>query len=202
MVVGCIGSIGQNSLKRLMAYATMSQVGFSFMALSIGTVEGIQVGLVGFFFYLLSSTGLLIMLLNTKSFRKGSNLVTVNDLTKFNGNVVLRLCISIILLSMAGIPPLAGFYGKYLIIKLLVSSSFYLLAILCIIIGAINSFAYIRCIKSLMFDELILPVKFKDFIIIPGKDKLVEDKTRDDWFFFIHPNIHKIIIQGYYRANP
>ena len=69
---------------------------------------------------------MLIILLNTESYNKGYNLATINDLTKLgHTNHIVALSMSIMLLSMAGIPPLAGFFSKYLIFKLLIKSSFY-----------------------------------------------------------------------------
>jgi NADH-quinone oxidoreductase subunit N len=126
LFVGCIGCIGQNKLKRLFAYASISQLGFSFLGLFIGTVEGIQLSFFFFLIYLITSLGILIILLNTESYRQGKNLVYVNDLCNFgHNNNLIAISFSIMLLSMAGIPPLAGFFSKYLIFKLLIESSFY-----------------------------------------------------------------------------
>jgi NADH-quinone oxidoreductase subunit N len=126
LFIGCIGCIGQNKLKRLLAYSSISQLGFSFLGLFVGTVEGIQLSFFFFIMYIVSSLGLMIILLNTESYLKGRNLETVNDLSSFGQrNILPAITMSIMLLSMAGIPPLAGFFSKYLIFKLLIESSFY-----------------------------------------------------------------------------
>lgn len=162
--MGCIGSIGQNKLKRLFAYSSISQLGFSFLGLVVGSVEGIQISFFFFIFYLLTSLGILVILLNTESYLKGHNLLTVNDLSNFgHNNNFVALSMSIILLSMAGIPPLGGFFSKYFIFKLLIESSFYGLVIYAILISVINSFIYIRLIKSLLFDKYIIKSKDQDF---------------------------------------
>lgn len=164
LFVGCIGCIGQNKLKRLFAYASISQLGFSFLGLFIGTVEGIQLSFFFFLIYIITSLGILIILLNTESYRQGKNLVYVNDLCNFgHNNNLIAISFSIMLLSMAGIPPLAGFFSKYLIFKLLIESSFYWLTIYVILISVINAFVYIRLIKSLLFDKFIIKKKFQDF---------------------------------------
>jgi NADH-quinone oxidoreductase subunit N len=126
LFIGCVGSIGQNRLKKLFAYASISQLGFSLLGLLVGTVEGIQLSFFFFLIYIITSLGILVILLNTDSYLKGYNLVSISDLTKLgHTNNIVAISMSIMLLSMAGIPPLAGFFSKYLIFKLLIESSFY-----------------------------------------------------------------------------
>jgi len=126
LVVGSIGSIFQERLKRLFIYTSISQVGFCFLGLLVGTPEGIKCAFLFLSVYIVASLGVFIIILNTSGYITGRPLIYVSDLANFGFyNPIYSVLLSIILLSMAGIPPLAGFFTKYLIFKLLIECSLY-----------------------------------------------------------------------------
>jgi NADH-quinone oxidoreductase subunit N len=153
-LVGCIGALTQKRLKRIFIYSSINQVGFSLLGLVTGNLQGFTSSFFFIFIYILSSIGLFSILLNTESYIKGQNLVLLSDLTNFGlFNKRYSFIICIILFSMAGIPPLAGFFSKYYIFKSLVDSSMYMLAIYSILISIVNSFVYIKILKIMFFDK-------------------------------------------------
>ena len=110
LIIGCLGSLTQNKLKKLFIYSSISQVGFCFFGLLIGTPEAIQKTFLFFIFYIITSLGILIILLNTESYIQGTNIKYVTDLSNFGEhNQFEALLLSFMLFSLAGIPPLAGF---------------------------------------------------------------------------------------------
>jgi len=154
LLVGCIGALTQKRLKRIFIYSSINQVGFSLLGLVTGNLQGFTSSFFFIFIYILSSIGLFSILLNTESYIKGQNLVLLSDLTNFGlFNKRYSFIICIILFSMAGIPPLAGFFSKYYIFKSLVDSSMYMLAIYSILISIVNSFVYIKILKIMFFDK-------------------------------------------------
>jgi NADH-quinone oxidoreductase subunit N len=185
LVVGSIGSIFQEKLKRLFIYTSISQVGFCFLGLLVGTPEGIKCAFLFFFVYIIASLGIFVIILNTSAFTTGKSLVYVSDLTNFGFyNPIYSIAVSIILLSMAGIPPLAGFFTKYIIFKLLVESSLYWLTIFSIIISVINSFIYIRLIKCLLFDKYIVSKDTSLKNVQHTGDMFLFDPGMFIWYFY------------------
>jgi NADH-quinone oxidoreductase subunit N len=151
LFIGAFGSITSNSLKRIFTYSSISQMGFCLISLSAGTPQGIENAFMFFFIYIISSVAVFIILLNTKTFIMGNDLTKITDLTLFGiHNKNKARLMSLILLSMAGVPPMAGFLSKALIIETLVISSSYLVAIYTILMSIITSYIYIRMIKCLI----------------------------------------------------
>lgn len=110
LIIGCLGSLTQNKLKKLFIYSSISQVGFCFLGLFIGSPEAIQKTFLFFFIYIITSMGLLIIVLNTESYVQGMGLRYITDLSNFGThNKSQAIILSLMLLSLAGIPPLAGF---------------------------------------------------------------------------------------------
>jgi NADH:ubiquinone oxidoreductase subunit 2 (subunit N) len=172
LFIGAIGSLSQKKLKRFFTYSSLSQLGFSILGLITGTMQGLESSFFFFILYLLCSLGVFLILLNTEKYISGENLIYFTDFTnfgKYNLGTSLSLCI--ILFSMAGIPPLGGFFSKALVIKALIESSFYGLAIYGIIMGAINTFIYIRLIKCIISDKIYtyvnkdIPKQYSDYFL-------------------------------------
>lgn len=157
LIVGSLGSLTQIKLKKLFLYSSISQVGFCFFGLFLGTPEAIQKTFLFFSFYMITSVGILIILLNTESYIQGVSLKYVTDLSSFGEhNRAEAIALSVMLLSLAGIPPLAGFWSKLFIFKLLIEASLFNLVIFGIVFSAINAFIYIKLIKCLLFDKYII----------------------------------------------
>jgi NADH-quinone oxidoreductase subunit N len=155
LLVGSIGSLYQRGLKRLLAYASISQVGFALFGLWCHSIEGIVSSLVFFTLYIIVSLAIFTILINVESFYKGDNLVYISDLSNFSKyNVLASIFLSIFLLSMAGIPPLSGFFSKVFIFISTTGLFYYSFTISIIFLSTINAFVYFKLIKILWSDIL------------------------------------------------
>jgi len=152
MIFGAIAAIGQNNLKRLVAYSSISHIGYALAGLSIGTNEGIQSSIVYISIYLVMNLGLFTCLLMLK--RNDQYFETIDDLSGLTKNhPVIALSLMLILFSLAGIPPLAGFFAKFYVFKSVIEQSMYFLAIVGLLSTVIAAFYYLRIIKVIYFDE-------------------------------------------------
>ena len=152
MIFGAIAAIGQSNLKRLIAYSSIGHMGYALAGLSTGSNEGIQSSIVYMSIYLVMNLAFFSCLLMLK--RNDVYYETVDDLSGLSKNhPVLSVCFMIILFSLAGIPPLAGFFAKFYIFKSVIEQSMYFLAIVGLLSTVIAAFYYLRIIKVIYFDE-------------------------------------------------
>jgi NADH-quinone oxidoreductase subunit N len=152
MIFGAVAAIGQNNLKRLVAYSSIGHIGYALAGLSVGTNEGIQSSIVYISIYLVMNLGLFSCLLMMK--RNDQYFETIDDLSGLSKNhPVLSLSLLVILFSLAGIPPLAGFFAKFYVFKSVIEQSMYFLAIVGLLSTVIAAFYYLRIIKVIYFDE-------------------------------------------------
>ena len=152
MILGAVAAIGQNNIKRLMAYSSIGHIGYALAGLSTGTNAGVQstiIYLVIYLFMNLSVFGCIFMMK-----REGNFLENINDLSGLSKNhPLLALCFLISLFSLAGIPPLAGFFAKFYIFMSVIESKMYVLAIIGLLTTVISAFYYLRIIKIIYFDK-------------------------------------------------
>jgi NADH-quinone oxidoreductase subunit N len=152
MIFGAIAAIGQNNLKRLVAYSSIGHIGYALAGLSVGTNEGIQSSIIYISIYIVMNLGLFSCLLMMK--RNDKYFESINDLSGLSKNhPVLSLSLLIILFSLAGIPPLAGFFAKFYVFKSVIEQSMYFLAIVGLLSTVVAAFYYLRIIKIIYFDE-------------------------------------------------
>jgi NADH-quinone oxidoreductase subunit N len=152
MIFGAIAAIGQSNLKRLVAYSSISHIGYALAGLSVGTSDGIQSSIVYMCIYLVMNLGLFSCLLMMK--RNDQYFETIDDLSGLSKNhPVVSLCLLLILFSLAGIPPLAGFFAKFYVFKSVIEQSMYFLAIVGLLSTVIAAFYYLRIIKVIYFDD-------------------------------------------------
>ncbi|MDC1139709.1 NADH-quinone oxidoreductase subunit NuoN [Candidatus Pelagibacter sp.] len=152
MIFGAVAAIGQNNLKRLVAYSSIGHIGYALAGLSVGTNEGIQSSIVYISIYLVMNLGLFSCLLMMK--RNDQYFETIDDLSGLSKNhPVLSLSLLVILFSLAGIPPLAGFFAKFYIFKSVIEQSMYFLGIVGLLSTVIAAFYYLRIIKVIYFDK-------------------------------------------------
>ena len=152
MVIGSLGAIMQSDIKRLMAYSTINHIGFMLMGLVPGTEDGITAISIYLILYLTMNLGVFLFILNMQ--RDQINVTTIRDLSGlYKTEPIMAGCLAIILFSMAGIPPLAGFVGKLLILNVVVDSNLFFLATIAVLTSVIAAFYYIRMVKSIFFDE-------------------------------------------------
>ena len=151
MLFGAIAAIGQKNLKRLVAYSSIGHMGYALAGLSVGTNEGIQSSIIYICIYLFMNLAffscLFMMRRNQHYFEK------IEDLSGLSKNhPILSLCLMIILFSLAGVPPLAGFFAKFYIFMAVIEQSMYFLAIVGLLSTVVAAFYYLRIIKIIYFD--------------------------------------------------
>jgi NADH-quinone oxidoreductase subunit N len=157
IIVGSFGSLYQQGIKRLLSYTSISQVGFALLGISCGNPAGIISSILFFIAYIVASMGVFIILINVEGYYSGSNVIYLSDLTNFsNWNRSEALILTIFILSMAGIPPLAGFFGKLSIFLATIGAQMYTFTLLAITLSTVNAYVYIRIVKVLWSDHLIL----------------------------------------------
>ncbi len=154
MIIGSLGALLQTDLKRLMAYSTINHIGFILMALIPGSEDGITSICIYLIFYVTMNLGMFLFILNMQ--RDQISVTSIKDLSGlYKSQPIIAGCLSIILFSMAGIPPLAGFIGKLIILNIIIDNNLFYLAIIAVLTSVIAAFYYIRLIKSIFFDEPI-----------------------------------------------
>ena len=167
MIFGAVAAIGQTNLKRLVAYSSIGHVGYALAGLSTGTNEGIQSSVIYISIYVIMNLGLFSCMLMMK--RDDKYFENLDDLSGLSKNhPLLSVSLLIILFSLAGIPPLAGFFAKFYVFKIVIEQSMYSLAIIGLLSTVIAAFYYLRIVKIIYFDkekEMFdknhsLPIKF------------------------------------------
>jgi NADH-quinone oxidoreductase subunit N len=152
MLFGAIAAIGQTNLKRLIAYSSISHIGYALAGLATGSNDGVQSSVIYITIYILMNLGLFSCLLMMR--RNNTYFEDIEDLSGLSKNhPLLSLSLLIILFSLAGIPPLAGFFAKFYIFKSVIEQSMYFLAIVGLLSTVIAAFYYLRIIKIMYFDE-------------------------------------------------
>jgi len=152
MFLGAIAAIGQTNLKRLIAYSSISHIGYALAGLATGSNDGIQSAVIYITIYILMNLGFFSCLLMLK--RNNVYYEDIDDLSGLSKNhPLLSLSLLVILFSLAGIPPLAGFFAKFYIFKSVLEQSMYFLAIVGLLSTVIAAFYYLRVIKIMYFDK-------------------------------------------------
>ncbi|MGB3140291.1 MAG: NADH-quinone oxidoreductase subunit NuoN [Aestuariivirga sp.] len=152
MVLGAFAAIGQNNIKRLLAYSSIGHMGFALVGLAAGSQEGAQGVIVYMMIYLISTLGVFACVLAMR--RKGQHLEQVSDLAGLaHNNKALAFVFAMLMFSLAGIPPLAGFFGKYFVFLAAVKSGLYALAIIGVVASVVGAYYYLRIVKIIYFDE-------------------------------------------------
>ena len=152
MILGAIAAIGQTNIKRLMAYSSIGHMGYALAGLATGINAGIQSTIMYITIYLLLNLGIFscIFMMN----RQNIFYEDIKDLSGMSKNhPVISLCMLVLLFSLAGIPPLAGFFAKFYIFMAVLKVKMYTLAIIGLITTVISAFYYLRIIKVIYFDE-------------------------------------------------
>jgi len=174
IIVGSFAGLEQRKIKSLLAYSSISHMGYSLLAFSTGTLEGIQALFSYLIIYLLSGLCiwyifLTLRLKNNYLYKGNKELSDFTMLAKSNN--VIAVFFATVLLSLAGFPPLIGFYVKLNIFLTVIESTMYFAATISIICSVISTFYYIRIIKVLYFEKslvgnLYYPVTYKNALII------------------------------------
>ena len=152
MVLGSVAAIGQSNIKRLMAYSSIGHIGYALAGIATGTNAGVQssiIYLVIYIFMNLAAFGCIFMMKRDNIF-----LENISDLSGLSKNhPLLALSFLITLFSLAGIPPLAGFFAKFYVFMAVLEVKMYPLAIIGLLTTVISAFYYLRIIKIIYFDK-------------------------------------------------
>ena len=158
MALGAFAAIGQRNIKRLMAYSTIGHIGYMLTALAAGSSIGLRGILFYLALYLIMNIGVFCAIL---SMRRQNNLVEqIDDLSGLHERQpAMALLLAILLFSLAGVPPLAGFFGKFHVFLAVVEADLYPLAIIGVLVSVVAAFYYLRIVKMMYFDPPAEPLQ-------------------------------------------
>jgi len=152
MILGAVAAIGQSNIKRLMAYSSIGHMGYALAGLAPGTNLGIQSTIIYLTIYLVMNLGAFACIFMMK--RENIFYEDIKDLSGLSKNhPILALSFLIILFSLAGIPPLAGFFAKFYVFMAVIEAEMYALAIIGVVTTVVSAFYYLRIIKVIYFDK-------------------------------------------------
>ena len=152
MVFAAFAAIAQKNIKRLMAYSSIGHVGYALIGLACGTPQGVSSLVIYLSIYLIMNIGVFSFILSMKN--KGEYYENISDLSGlYKTHPYYSVVITILMFSLAGIPPLAGFFGKFYIFIAAIESNLLLLSIVGILASVVGAFYYLRIIKVIYFDE-------------------------------------------------
>ncbi len=152
MAFGSVAAIGQTNIKRLMAYSSIANMGFALVGLAAGTVEGVQGLIIYMLIYMATTLGTFACIMAMR--RKGIYVELISDLAGLSRNDKgLAFILAMLMFSMAGIPPLAGFFAKLFVFLAAVKAGLYILAVLGVVASVIGAYYYLRIVKLMYFDE-------------------------------------------------
>jgi NADH-quinone oxidoreductase subunit N len=154
MALGSFAAIGQRNLKRLMAYSSIGNVGFALVGLATGTSEGIQGVVIYMAIYLAMTLGTFAVIL---SMRRGDRMFeTIEDLSGLSRtHPLMAFCLAMMMFSLAGIPPLAGFFAKFAVFTAAINANLVTLAVIGVVTSVIGAYYYLRIVKVMYFDEAV-----------------------------------------------
>lgn len=152
MVLGAFAAIGQRNIKRLMAYSSIGNVGFALIGLAAGTPEGVQGVVIYMSIYLAMTLGTFAVILGM---RRGNVMFDkIEDLSGIaRTHPVLAFCLAMMMFSLAGIPPLAGFFAKFAVFNAAIKANLVTLAVIGVVTSVVGAYYYLRIVKVMYFDE-------------------------------------------------
>lgn len=152
MFVGAFAAIAQENIKRLMAYSSIGNMGYALIGLVAGTSQGAGAVIVYLMIYLFMTAGVFSIILCMR--RGGLVAENISDLSGLSkNNPVMAYAMAVLMFSMSGIPPAAGFFGKLFVFQAAVAQGYYVLAILGVLSSVVAAYYYLRVIKVMFFDE-------------------------------------------------
>ncbi len=152
MALGALAAIAQGSIRRLIAYSSISHAGYALIGIIVGDAAGIQGVIIYLAIYMISVIGFFCCVLALR--RNEMSLERISDLAGLSStHPAIAFFFAAILFSMAGIPPLAGFFAKFYIFLAAIEAGFYALAVFGIITSAVAAYYYINIVKLMYFDE-------------------------------------------------
>jgi NADH-quinone oxidoreductase subunit N len=182
MALGSFAAIGQRNFKRLMAYSSIGHMGFALIGLAAGTSEGVQGVLVYIAIYVTMTLGVFAVIL---SMRRADGMVeSIDQLAGLaRTHPTMAFFLAMLLFSMAGVPPLAGFFAKFYVFLAAIKAGLYLLAVLGVVTSVVGAYYYLAIVKLMYFDEPVgtfeqMPYELRVVLAICGLFNI---------FFFLYP---------------
>jgi NADH-quinone oxidoreductase subunit N len=182
MVLGSFAAIGQKNIKRLMAYSSIGHMGFALVGLASGTVEGAQGVLIYIAIYVAMTLGTFAIILAMK--RNGQAVENISDFAGLSRtNPLLAFFFAMLLFSLAGIPPLAGFFAKFYVFVAAIKAGLFTLAVIGVLASVVGAFYYLTIIKVMYFDEPLtkldpMRMELRTVLAVAGLFNI---------FFFVYP---------------
>jgi NADH-quinone oxidoreductase subunit N len=182
MALGSFAAIGQKNIKRLMAYSSIGHMGFALVGLAAGTVEGAQGVLVYIAIYVAMTLGSFAVILTMK--RNGQAVEQISDFAGLSRtNPLLAFFFAMLLFSLAGIPPLAGFFAKWYVFVAAIKAGLFTLAVVGVLTSVVGAYYYLSIIKVMYFDEPVgqldpMRVELRTVLAVAGIFNI---------FFFVYP---------------
>src|SRR6188768_1489764 len=151
MVLGAFAAIGQTNIKRLMAYSSIGQMGYALVGLAAGTTEGVQGVIIYLAVYLAMTLGTFACILAMR--RNGRMVEDIDQLAGLSTtSPMMAFLLAMLLFSLAGIPPLAGFFAKFYVFLAAINAGLYALAVIGVLLSVVGAYYYLRIVKIMYFD--------------------------------------------------
>ncbi|BCH25602.1 NADH-quinone oxidoreductase subunit N [Mesorhizobium sp. L-8-10] len=152
MALGAFAAIGQRNIKRLMAYSSIGHMGYALVGLAANSEAGVRGVIIYMLIYLVMTLGTFAFILAMR--RKDGNVEQIEDLAGLaTTNPTMATIMTILMFSLAGIPPLAGFWGKWYVFLAAINAHLYALAVIGVLASVVGAYYYLRIIKIMWFDE-------------------------------------------------
>jgi len=182
MLLGAFAAIGQRNIKRLMAYSSIGHMGYALIGLAAGTAEGVQGVLLYMAIYITMTLGVFAVIL---AMRRSTGMVeSIDQLSGLaRSHPTWAFFLAMLLFSMAGVPPLAGFFAKFYVFLAAIKAEFYVLAVIGVLASVVGAYYYLAIVKVMYFDEAAegfyaMPVELKVVLGICGLFNIL---------FFLYP---------------
>jgi NADH-quinone oxidoreductase subunit N len=183
MALGSFAAIGQRNIKRLMAYSSIGHMGFALVGLAAGTAEGVQGVLVYMAIYVTMTLGMFACILSMR--RDGQMVENIADLAGLaRTKPAMAFFLAMLLFSLAGIPPLAGFFAKFYVFLAAIKAGLFTLAVIGVVTSVVGAYYYLAIVKTMYFDEPAkpfepMPYELKAVLAVTGLFNLL---------FFAYPS--------------
>jgi NADH-quinone oxidoreductase subunit N len=156
MALGAFAAIGQRNIKRLMAYSSIGHMGFALIGLAAATSDGVEGVLVYMAIYLAMTLGTFAVILAMR--RDGQMVEGIGDLSGLaRTNPTMAFFLAMLLFSLAGIPPLAGFFAKFYVFLAAIKAGLFALAVIGVVTSVVGAYYYLTIVKIMYFDEPARP---------------------------------------------
>jgi NADH-quinone oxidoreductase subunit N len=152
MILASFAALRQTNIKRLLSYSSIGNMGYMLVAISIGSKVAITSGIIYLIIYMVASIG--IFALVNSIHKEDEDLENISDFTGLSkSNPYYAFALAVLMFSVAGIPPMAGFFGKFFVFKEAMASGFYLLSVIGVLTSVVACFYYLKIVKIMYFDE-------------------------------------------------